>query len=878
VTPFRTLYRLALRTWPRDFRTRHQDEALQMAEARVREEAGLRRALRAARELGNALRVAPGLPSYRRVAIVGPPAGHTAFGGAMPFALRLAVRTLSRQRTLTVAIITTVGLAVATNTALFSIFDGLLFRPLPFPDADRIVHVDFPAEIRRALPRAEVRLLTSMLGETTLIELRASAAPAALFLEEGAAAVRDWDLRPARVSPGLFTLLGIQPMAGRLLTAEDASGPRDSATFGDRIESVFRSPVILISYELWQAHFGGDLGIVGTPIELPGMLFQRRPVLAGVLPRGFDFPGGANIWIPTRDAPDRFDLARLAPGASVEQLRAALPGIRITPLREHVRPAGAFALGVLLAATGLLVLVAWVQVAALLFARAVGRATEIGVRLALGATRIRIARQFAMEGVLVAGAALLLAWTLAPAITATAVALLPETTTRGQSVAPDVRTLAFAGLVSLAGVLVLTLVPIDIIRRSSPLALVRGVLFENMRQGAARTRTLMLVTQICITAILMYMAGLSAQSYSRVSAVDLGFDPGRLVGIPMPALSMLVGGSEDDRRASQKRQMQQFAESLPAIQALPGVAAAASGRLPLYATANLSDQRFDVVAESDTPPIASARADDVTPDYPSVLGLRVTEGRVPSPSELSSDRWAFVNEALARQLAHAGPVVGRIITVNKRQRRVAGVVSDFVVDRPDQSVEPVVLNLTQAAQSAFILVRLEPGLEGDHAVAAIRTTLDRIWPDRASREIVHMSALANTATADYRSRATLLTLIGLLCLPLAVTGVTGALSYGIQQRKREIAISVAVGAEPNQVRRRLVRHALVAVGSGLIVGTIGGILMGRFMSAFLFQVGAADPFAIGTTVTVLLTIACVAAWMSSRRVATIDPALALREP
>jgi ABC-type antimicrobial peptide transport system permease subunit len=104
------------------------------------------------------------------------------------------------------------------------------------------------------------------------------------------------------------------------------------------------------------------------------------------------------------------------------------------------------------------------------------------------------------------------------------------------------------------------------------------------------------------------------------------------------------------------------------------------------------------------------------------------------------------------------------------------------------------------------------------------------------------------------------------------------LSYGIQQRKREIAISVAVGAEPNQVRRRLVRHALVAVGSGLIVGTIGGILMGRFMSAFLFQVGAADPFAIGTTVTVLLTIACVAAWMSSRRVATIDPALALREP
>jgi putative ABC transport system permease protein len=767
----------------------------------------------------------------------------------MLFDLRLALRSLRRQPGLSVALILTIGLAVAANTALFSIFDGLLFRPLPFPHAERIVHVAIPPEVRAGLSRERREEITQALDTTPLLELRVNAGPSGL-LEEGAAEVEALKLRPVHVTSEWFRLLGVAPIAGGLL---------DTGTG------------VLIGEDLWRTRYGGDAALIGKPLDLPGLTFRRRPVLLGVLPRYFSLPDGANLWFSSR-LPG-FNFARLADGVSIEQLRSAIPSVTVTPLREHVRPDGAFALGVLLAATGLLLLVAWIQVAALLFSRAAGRASEIGVRLALGASRLRLIRQFAAEGVCLIVAALVLAVALTPALTTGMVHLLPDTMTRGQLLDPDLRTLAFAALLSVSGLILLTLVPVDIVRRSAPLGLMRGSLVGTVGVGSARVRSGMLVAQLAVTAMLLYMSALALKSFDRITSVDLGFTPSQVAGIRLPPVTV-SGANSAERSAHLKLQMQQTTDTFNAIRDLPGVQYVAGGPAPFF-NSLYGTGLAPITVATDATPSMTARIATVTTDYPRVLGLRVIEGRVPAEADLvSGSTEAIINQTLAKQLADRGPVIGQTISTSTRMR-IAAVVADFSMARPDQPAVPQVLTLSRSPQN-FILARVEAGPQGEQAVAAIRTTFQRIWPESPEREMIQLTALADRAVADYRARATLLTLIGVICLPLAVAGIAGALSYSTRQRTREIGIRMALGAESRDILRTISRAALSTVLAGSALGLVGGILMGRAMSAYLFGVRAADPMAIASAALLLTVIGWLSALIPARRAARISPAEALR--
>ncbi|HEY0874289.1 MAG TPA: ABC transporter permease [Vicinamibacterales bacterium] len=770
----------------------------------------------------------------------------------MLFDVRLALRSLGSQPGLSAVLILTIGLAVAVNTALFSIFDGLLFRPLPFPSAERIVHIDISPSVRASLSREQLRRINEALDATPLLELRVNARPSAL-LEEGAAEVEALKLRPVSVTADWYRLLGVVPVAGTLPGAESG---------------------VMIGEDLWRTRYGADTTLIGKPLDLPGLTFRRRPVLLGVLPRHFSLPDGANLWFGSQVL-SGFNYARLADGVSIEQVRSAIPGVTVTPLREHVRPDGAFALGVLLSATGLLLLVAWVQVAALLFSRAAGRASEIGVRLALGASRFRLVRQYAAEGLCVIVAALALAWALTPALTSGVVRLLPESMTRGQLLDPDMRALAFAAGLSITGVLLLTLVPLDIVRRSSPLGLIRGSLAGRVGIGAARVRSGLLVAQLAVTAMLLYMSALALHSFDRITSVDLGFEPANVAGIRLPPVTV-SGATNAERRAHLDRQVQQTTDTFDAIGDLPGVQFVAGGPAPFFESALYGTRLVPVTAGVDGSSSLSATIASVTPDYPRVLGLRVIDGRVPADSDLvSGSTQAIVNETLARQLAEHGPVIGQTITA-ANSMRVAAVVADFSTTRPDQPVLPQILMLSRRPQM-FILAKLEDGPGAEQALAAIRTTFERIWPDSPEREIISLPALAERAVADYRARATLLSLIGLICLPLAVTGIAGALSYATRQRTREIGIRMALGAEPGDILRAVGRTALSMIVAGTALGVAGGILMGRAMSAYLFGVRTADPPAILGTAALLLIIGWLSALLPARRAARILPAAALRD-
>jgi putative ABC transport system permease protein len=782
----------------------------------------------------------------------------------MLFDITAAVRSLRRQLVLSIAVVLTVGLAVAGNTALFSVFDGLLFRPLPYPDADRLMHVEVPFATRQTLRPDQVRALDTALETTPLFDVRGRAGDAVL-LEDGAADVTEWRLRPAEITPRLLSLLGIVPAAGRLLSDDDLNvSPRR----------------VMIGFHLWQTRFGGSRAALNTPVEIPGVILQRRLEIVGVMPAGMAFPGGANLWI-AGPASGRANTARLAPNVTLEQARATLPRVEITPLREHLRPDGAMALSVLIGATACLLVVAWVQVAALLFARAAARTSEIGVRLALGASRGQLVRQFVAEGAVLAAGALALSWLIAPALTSALIHLLPDETTRGQALTPDGRTFLFSIVLSAAGVIVLSLVPAALVRRSSPLDLLRGGGQGRSTAGTARTRLGMLVAQLAVTTTLLYMSGLALRSFDAIAAVDLGFDPDRVVAVQLPPTTV-VGSTMEERRAHITRQVQQWNETLEALRELPGIASAGGGRLPFHASILLSGAGMPVTSPALSGTVL-ADYGTMTPDYVRVMRLRVVEGRVPREEEMISPPQALgagsrvvINQTMARTLAPGASAVGLPLTVNSRTVTVAAVVEDFKSTRPDLPVAPAVMLVQRRPQGGYVLARVADDVSMDQTLVAIRTTMDRIWPVNPSRDVMVVSDLAARAIADYRARALLLGLIGALCLPLAFAGVAGAASYAVAQRTREIAIRVALGARPAHIRQTVIGGGMAAVGVALLAGIAGGVLVGRAMSAFLFGVSAANAWTMAGVSAVLLMVALVAMWIPARRAMRVQAAEALR--
>jgi putative ABC transport system permease protein len=369
------------------------------------------------------------------------------------------------------------------------------------------------------------------------------------------------------------------------------------------------------------------------------------------------------------------------------------------------------------------------------------------------------------------------------------------------------------------------------------------------------------------------MAGLAANSFIRVGHVDLGFEADHLVAFRLPTVVARAGQAAE----SFYEQDGQFNELVRMLPTLPGVVSSGGGRVPfmisgatgpMKTSANRGGEPFQV------------RFSRTTAGFIETLKLRIRQGRAPT----ERDNGALVNASLARYLAQFGPVLGQTISnANPNQvlgtYTVVGVFDDVVMTRPDEPPESEVMvagaGFALFSRPQTFVVRVAGS--GTETIAALRAMLQRIYPDRPARQIIRLEDEVQRATTDFRARSVVLGVIALMCVPLAMAGIAGALLHGIRQQSRELGIRIALGADGRDIRRRVVAYALGSLASGLTLGLLGGLAIGRGMSSYLFGVAAVDPVTIAGVALALAVIGWLSALWPAYRASTIDPSVVLRD-
>ena len=773
------------------------------------------------------------------------------------FDLRLAIRAAVRQPALTAAVVLPMAFAVAANTALFSIVDGLLFRPLPFGNTDRLVVLKMAESSKISREYSPYVSFIRGFETSPLLSGVAIAGASDPGLSEAfpTSALVDLGLAPSAVSPGFFDLMGIRLAAGRDLGATDLPDGRPL-------------PAVL-GHDVWLRLFGGDPSLVGRVVSLAG-----RPIeVIGIAPAGLTYPIGANVWVPagppiTRNSLRMWQLARLAPGVHVDQLRKQYPDVTAVPLREAFRPRETESLVFLLGATALLLLAAWVQTGALMLARAVNRLSDAGVRIALGAGSSRLIRQYVLDGVVLAALALSVAWLATPLLTDFLASQLPPAMTVGQAITPDIRTLLFASAVSAIGALLLALTPITMVRRTAPLVLLGGN-SAGVTKRAERTRSSLLVAQIACSSLLLCVAGLAFHSFVRVTNLDMGFSPQGLWQFSIPSLQ--TGLSETEEQAARTARLQEIDDAVQSLAALRGVTAAGASRTPLLAGTDGWGPLY--VGGEKTPVGVEPVARMVSPGFLRALSPQLRSGRFPDPSVATRTSGEFVvNQAFVRALQARPEVLTREIRVFNFRGPVVGVIDDVTV--PGVPVRPQVFAPLTRGTPTSLLVRassdasIRPALEG---------VLTRVWGPSAASRLAPIGDHVAVLTAPWRARTVLLGLIAVLCVPLVVTGITGALFAAVRARSREIALRMALGAESRTVHRTIVRRAMRLALVGVAAGLAGGIAAGYLMSNQLFGVRPVDAATLIGVASIVLAVAWRAALLPARLAARIAPAEALKE-
>lgn len=784
----------------------------------------------------------------------------------------MTIRVLGRQPLLIAGTVLPVALALAASTALFSIADGVLYRELRLvSDATSTVAVDFDASASSFINRRQTELAEEAFARAPGLSERIYVRTRGVLDPE--VAVDGIAIVERNVSANFFTALGIPVAMGRGLVPSDAraDGP----------------PAVVVGHALWQRAFDGAPGIVGRVVDLAGV-----PVhVVGVAPRTFDFPEQANVWSLWNTTWEAADgpvpqYARVTEDFGLDATQTLVPApYRVQWLTDAVRLDGATALAFLFGATALLLLVSWLQVGALLFSRAAGRTSEIGIRLALGAGRARLMRAFIAEGATIAVLALALGWLAAPAFVAGVTGLLPAELTAGQQIEPDLRALAFAGSMAGFGVVLLAVLPADLLRRARPFALLSGTIDYGVQHWSTRRiRSALLLGQVSVTVLLLYLAGLVAHSFLRVSQTDRGFDPDRLLiwNIPQTvgaARPMPAGDVEAQARrlALQERQHAQVMSALAELSASTDVAMATAARYHPIAQNQVSIPVTVPSAPSGLP--VQARLNRVTPGYFRTLGIDVIEG-TPFEAEVQGGDFdvAVVNETMAARLRPLGSVIGLRIDAGSTEPRIVGIVADHVDSSPDRPPDPQVFQLTPPNRAESLSIGLARIATSQAAVeSVVRNVVRQTWGTEWETTFTTMDEELARATVSWRGRALFLLVLAGLCLPLAMAGIFGALSYDLRSRTRELAVRLALGADPAGVRRHVVGRALVVVLGGLAAGSVAGALVGRLMQAYLFGIGPADPATVAGVGIVLLVTALLAAFVPAWRASRTDPAAVLRE-
>jgi putative ABC transport system permease protein len=803
--------------------------------------------------------------------------------------MRNTLRSLLADPGFTAVAVLTIALGIAANTAIFSVVNGVLLRPLPYPDAGRIVQVwTADADGPRGAHAAPDFL--ALQQRTQTLERLAGYREDAFTI---APAGRD----PERVSGALvtvdyFDVLGREAALGR--------------GFSRPVDDTRQDPVVVISYRTWRDTLGADPSVVGQLLRISGV----PHTVVGVMPEDFDYPLGSRAWVlsrlPVPLPPVDVDgdlleersiqyfqsVGRLKPGTSIEQAQAELSAIAadaarrfptsnqnrgafVEPLHERIVGDVRRALLVLLAAVAVVLLIACANVASLLLARASGRQRELAIRTALGATRARIVRQLLTESLVLALAGGALGLLLGMWAMRLLVAIMPDGVPRVDEIGLDLRVAGVALLVSLGSAILFGLVPSFQASRSDSATALRdgGDRASTAGRGRARTRSAIVVIEVALTLVLLVSAGLLANSFLRLQRVDPGFDVDQVSLIQMP----LPQGKYADNTA----QAAFYQALLDGLQTRGEVElAAVVFPNPLQgsnASGSLSLEGRAAATPDDRP---RANIASISPGYLRAMGIPLIAGRhftdqdrAPAPTPI------IVNAELARRFWPGENAVGKRVRFDDSQDEwltVVGIAADSRNRGLAAAPEPLLYIPFHSFTLPFMSVIVR-STGGTAAVAsAVRAEVRRLDPEMPVDRVQPLSAMLSESVAEPRFRTLLLGVFALTALALAAIGVYGLISYSVANRRREIGIRVALGAQPAQVIRPIVREGMTLAAIGVVLGLAGALAATKILSAFLFGVDASDPVTFAGVAALLLIVAFLASYVPSRRALKVDALTALR--
>ncbi len=812
--------------------------------------------------------------------------------------LRYGVRMLLKNPGITFVVVLALALGIGANTAIFSVVDSVLLRPLPYPDSDRLVFLN---ETSRAMDEISISYpnFTDWRNQNHSFEYIGVYNRGSYNLTGVGEPER---IVTAQMSSDAFSALRINPLLGRIYTNEE--------------DQPGGTPVVLLSYDLWQKRFGGQASLVNQQITLN----NKSYTVLGVMPQGFRFPSRAEMWVPVGQLsgqeswkhrgnhPGLYGVARLKPGVSFTQAKAEMDaiganlanqysdsnagnGIGLRPLIEIFVGDVRRALWVLFAAVAFVLLIACANIANLLLARAQSRQKEMAIRSAMGAGRWRIARQLLTESVLLA----LIGGTLGLLIAQWGIKLIlyvsPDAIPRSKEISLDWRVLLFTlGLSFVTGIL-FGLVP----ALQAGIVDVHETLKEAGRGVSGRhwLRSSLVIVEVGTTLVLLIGAGLMIRSFYRLHQVNPGFSYEHLTSftLALPAKKYKTSEQQD----------QFYTRLLENLRNLPGVesAAAASG-LPLGN--NGWQTSFEIEGQPKPAPGQTPLMEAclVTPDYFRAMNIPLQRGRVFNDhddrswiagkdlsklneveQEMAPLNTVVIDEEFARRYWPDQDPVGKRIKMgsdeNPRYLTVLGVVGRVKMEGLSTDSKRVqgYFPFKQIPNDSMTVIMKASG-DPNQLIAAARQQVKSIDPDQPIYAIRTMDEIRAESVAPERLNLTLLSIFAGIALVLAMVGIYGVMSYSVTQRTHEIGIRMAIGAQPGDVFRMVIRQGMLLAFIGVGLGLVGAYALTRLMATMLFDIQPTDPATFAAITILLSVVALVACYVPGRRATKVDPMISLR--
>lgn len=810
--------------------------------------------------------------------------------------IRYALGSLSRNPGFTAIAVLTLGLGIGATTAVFSVADAVILRPLPYPDPEQLVAV-FEIDHETGEDRdtfAGANFVDWRASNSSFEELAAVRTLTRTITGKG----YPWRINSVSVTPNFFAVFGVDAHIGRLLsTVEDPPG-------GDA--------VAVLSHAFWLAEFGGETDALGEAITLNGTPYT----VVGVAPPGFQYPPRqepSHLWTAARgrvpDPPFDFGgdpavdrgagylrgVARLADGTTLDEARAEMTliaerlarehpeanlneGVNVMPLREAISGDERPLLFGLLGAVGLVLLIACSNVANLLLAKATRREQEFGLRKALGASHWRIVRQLLTESIVLAGFGGLLGVAVSRYGTAALVALAPSGLPGADTATLDFRVMGFALLSVIGAALLFGMAP--------ALGLVGRDLQHTIREGAGgmpsgrRHRRLgkaLIVAEVALSLLLVVGAGLMGRTFLTLAAVDPGFDPDN---------TLVAHVALPDSRYTEDHQIAAFFDQVVGtLRAHPAVESAGSVlTLPMHwgirGTLRVSiEDRW--ANDDEDKPLAGVQL--VTPGYFDTLRIPLVRGRLLSETDTDdAPSVALVNEAFAARYFPQEDPLGNRLTWNNPESdeadwfTIVGIVADTHLEGLHASAVPETYQAYSQSALGFTTFVVRSAMDPAELTAVVRNAVLEVDPEQPISGISTMNDVLADSLGDQRFNMVLLGVFASAALLMSAIGLYGVLSLSVAQRTREIGLRRALGARSRGVIALVVGEGFRLVIAGMLLGSGAAILLGRFISSQLYGVSTADPISFTAGVALVIGVGLVACFVPAHRAANTDPMVALR--